>query len=307
MRAIRIRKFGGPEVLQLERIEPPKPSPGEVLLKVQAAGVNPVDAKIRAGQFPLIGQSQLPIILGRDVCGAIEAINGSAADLAAGDTIFALLDWHLGGYAEYALVAASLCSKKPPILDAQRAAAVPLAALTAWQGLFTHGKLKAGQTVLVHGGSGGVGHFAVQFAKHFGANVIATASKASIDFVSSLGAHQVIDYHTSDFEEIGKQVDVVLDLVGGETQRRSWNVLRAGGILVSTLGKPDEKTASSLGLRCAGFLAEPNREQLDKIAALMAEGQIVVSISKTFELQEAAEAHRAMQNEHPQGKLVLAV
>ncbi|HEX3836401.1 MAG TPA: NADP-dependent oxidoreductase [Steroidobacteraceae bacterium] len=307
MKAIRIHKFGGPEVLQLEKIDPPRPSPGEVLLKIQAAGVNPIDAKIREGQFPLIGQSQLPIILGRDVCGAIEAINGSAANLAAGDMIFALLDWHLGGYAQYALVAASLCSKRPPTLDVEHAAAVPLAALTAWQGIFTHGKLKAGQTVLIHGGSGGVGHFAIQLAKHFGAHVIATASKANITFVSSLGAHTVIDYQKSNFEEIGKEVDVVFDLVGGETQKRSWTVLKPGGILVSTLGKPDEKTANSLGVRCAGFMAEPNREQLDNIAALIATGKVVVTVSKIFELKQAGEAHRALGNDHPRGKLSLSV
>jgi NADPH:quinone reductase-like Zn-dependent oxidoreductase len=189
----------------------------------------------------------------------------------------------------------------------EHAAAVPLAALTAWQGIFTHGKLKAGQTVLIHGGSGGVGHFAIQLAKHFGAHVIATASKANITFVSSLGAHTVIDYQKSNFEEIGKEVDVVFDLVGGETQKRSWTVLKPGGILVSTLGKPDEKTANSLGVRCAGFMAEPNREQLDNIAALIATGKVVVTVSKIFELKQAGEAHRALGNDHPRGKLSLSV
>ncbi|HEY6456660.1 MAG TPA: NADP-dependent oxidoreductase [Steroidobacteraceae bacterium] len=307
MKAVRIQKFGGPEVLRLEQVEPPRPSPGEVLVRVQAAGVNPVDAKIREGEFPLIGQSQLPIVLGRDVCGAVEAINGSATNLRVGDTIFALLDWHLGGYAEYARVATALCCPKPSTLDAQHAAAVPLAALTAWQGIFTHGKLKAGQTVLIHGGAGGVGHFAIQLAKHFGAHVIATASKANIAFVTSLGAHTVFDYQKSNFEDIGKEVDVVFDLVGGETRKHSWNVLKPAGILVSTVGMPDEKTANSLGVRCAGYMAEPNREQLDKIAGLIESGKVVVTVSKSFGLKQAAESHRALENDHPRGKLVLSI
>jgi NADPH:quinone reductase-like Zn-dependent oxidoreductase len=307
MRAIRIRKFGGPEVLQLEQVDSPKPSPGEVLVKVQAAGVNPVDAKIREGKYPLIGQSQLPIVLGRDVCGAVEAMNGSVPSLRVGDTIFALLDWHLGAYAEYALVAAALCSTKPKTLDAQHAAAVPLAALTAWQGIFTQGKLQAGQTVLIHGGSGGVGHFAIQFAKHVGAHVIATASRSNIAFVTSLGAHSVFDYQNSNFEELGKEVDVVFDLVGGETHTRSWNVLKPGGILVSTLGKPDEQAANSLGVRCAGYRTEPNRDQLDQIAALIDTGKVVVSVSKTFSLADARDAHRCLEEDHPRGKIVLSV
>jgi NADPH:quinone reductase-like Zn-dependent oxidoreductase len=307
MRAIRLHKFGGPEVLQLERIDPPNPSPGEVLVKVQATGINPVDARIREGKFPLIGQSQLPIILGRDVCGTIEAINGSVPSLRVGDTIFALLDWHLGGYAEYALVAVALCSAKPAALDAQHAAAVPLAALTAWQGIFTHGNLKAGQTVLVHGGSGGVGHFAIQFAKHIGAHVIATASQANLAFVSRLGADTVFDYHNSNFEDIGREVDVVLDLVGGETQKRSWKVLKPGGILVSTLGNPDEKTAMSLEVRCVGYMAEPNREQLEKIATLIETGKVMVTVSEIFPLAQASAAHHRLANGHPRGKLVLPV
>jgi NADPH:quinone reductase-like Zn-dependent oxidoreductase len=273
---------------------------------VQAAGVNPVDAKIREGKYPLIGQSQLPIVLGRDVCGAVEAVNGSRPGFRVGDTIFALLDWHLGAYAEYALVAAALCSRKPKTLDVQHAGAVPLAALTAWQGIFTHGRLRAGQTVLIHGGSGGVGHFAIQLAKHAGAHVIATASKANIAFVTALGAHTVFDYQKSNFEDIGQEVDVVFDLVGGETQNRSWNVLKPGGILVSTLGKPDEKTANSRGLRCAGYMAEPNREQLDQIAALIETGKVVVTLSKSFSLAQAREAHRCLENDHPRGKIVLS-
>jgi NADPH:quinone reductase-like Zn-dependent oxidoreductase len=307
MKAVRIHKFGGPEALQLEQIDPPRSSPGEVLIKVQAAGINPVDASIREGKFPLIGQSQLPIVLGRDVCGAVAAINGSVSNHRVGDTIFALLDWHLGGYAEYVLVAAALCSTKPERLDAQHAAAVPLAALTAWQGLFTHGNLKAGQTVLIHGGSGGVGHFAIQFAKHIGAHVVATASRANIAFVSALGAHTVFDYQKSNFEDIGKDVDVVFDLVGGETQKRSWNVLKRGGILVSTRGKPDEKIAISLGVRCAGYMAEPNREQLDQIAALIETGKVVVTVSRSFSFEEASEAHRCLENGHPRGKLALSL
>jgi NADPH:quinone reductase-like Zn-dependent oxidoreductase len=307
MRAIRIHKFGGAEVLQLEQVDPPNPSPGEVLVRVQAAGVNPVDAKIREGNYPLIGQSHLPIVLGRDVCGAVEAINGSVPNLRLGDTIFALLDWHLGAYAEYALVAAALCSRKPKALDVQHAGAVPLAALTAWQGIFTHGKLQAGQTVLIHGGSGGVGHFAIQLAKHIGAHVIATASKSNFAFVTALGAHTVFDYQKSNFAEIGKEVDVIFDLVGGETQKRSWNVLKPGGILVSTLGKPDEQMANSHGVRAAGYHAEPNREQLDRIAALIDTGKIVATVSKTFSLAEAREAHRCLENDHPRGKIVLSV
>ena len=240
MKAARIHSFGGPEVLQVEEVEAPKSKGGEVLVRVGAASVNPVDYKIRQGEFSKVSQHDLPIILGRDVCGTVEGNPGKSGE------VMALLNWGAGGYAEIVAVPEALCVPKPGNLSAVEAAAVPLAAMTAWQGLFDHGQLQKGQRVLIHAGSGGVGHFAVQLAATRGSTVISTASKDNLDFVKSLGAETVIDYQSQRFEDVVSEVDVVFDLVGGETRERSWKVLRCGGFLVSTLGQPRESGAGDL-------------------------------------------------------------
>jgi NADPH:quinone reductase-like Zn-dependent oxidoreductase len=269
--------------------------------------VNPVDYKIREGGYPAVKQSQLPIILGRDVAGVVSQVGASAEGLKPGDEIFAMVPQDRGGYAEQVTVPARLCAPKPRTLDFVQAAAVPLAALTAWQGLFDHGHLKPGQRVLIHGASGGVGPFAVQFAKVKGAVVFATASAEARDFVQSLGADRVIDYKAERFEEIVRDADLVYDLIGGETEERSWQVLKRGGTLVSTVHEPDPARAAAAGVRATRYTCQPNGEQLAEIGALIDAGKVVVTIAKVFPLADAAEAERRLKDGHVVGKVVLAM
>jgi NADPH:quinone reductase-like Zn-dependent oxidoreductase len=306
MKAVRIHSFGGPEVLAVDEVPVPTPKAGEYLIKIGGAGINPVDYKIRQGGYPKITQAQLPITLGRDICGIVESSADGRSDRA-GDAVYALVDWSLGGYAEYICVPSSLCAPKPASLSIAEAGAVPLAALTAWQGIFDNGGLAAGQTVLIHAGSGGVGHFAIQFAKNKGARVVATASGENVDFVRRLGADTVIDYKTQRFEDAAVQVDVVFDLIGGETRERSWSTLRPGGILVSTLGQPDESKARQHGVRSKGYTAAPNRGQLVDIGRLIDDKKVALTLTRSFPLKSASEAHRFLEHEHPRGKVVLTI
>jgi NADPH:quinone reductase-like Zn-dependent oxidoreductase len=307
MKAIRIHQFGGPAILRTESVDRPTLKTSEVLVKIRGAGINPVDAKIRDGTFPKIKQDQLPIILGRDICGVIEDSGGEQSEWPSGTEVFALLEWSLGGYAEYVAVSSALLTCKPAKLDTVESASVPLASLTAWQGLFDHGGLKKGQTVLIHAGAGGVGHFAIQFAKVRGARVVTTASANNLDFVSQLGADIVIDYKKQKFEEVAKDIDVVFDLIGGETRERSWRVLKRGGILVSTLGQPDGKQADKYGVRAVGFMTEPNPSQLNEIRDLIDAGKVSPAVTKSFSLDNAADAHTYLEKQHPRGKVVFSI
>jgi NADPH:quinone reductase-like Zn-dependent oxidoreductase len=305
MKAVRIRSFGGPEVLELVEIEKPEPRDDEVLIRVRAASVNPVDYKIRSGTYPPVKEDQLPKVLGRDVAGEIERCGRAVRDLKAGDTVYAMLDTGPGGYAEYVTVKADLVAPKPEQLDYRTAAAVPLAGLTAWQGLFDHGHLQPGQSVLIHGGGGGVGHLAVQFAKARGATVTTTAAAQDVDFLKGLGADQVIDYTHERFEEKVHDVDLVLDLVAGETQERSWAVLRAGGTMVSSLARPSEDKAREHRARAANFIAHPDRGELIEIGRLIDEGRVHPHVSAVFPLEEARDAQAQLERQHFQGKVVL--
>jgi NADPH:quinone reductase-like Zn-dependent oxidoreductase len=313
MKAIRIHSFGGPEVLSLDDVPVPKASPGEVLIKIRAASVNPVDFKIRKGGYPKVTAEQLPLTLGRDICGVIDAdcggntVHPQAGRLSKGDSIYALLDWTLGGYAEYVALPAAWCAPQPKSLNPLESAAVPLAALTAWQGLFDNGGLGSGQKILVHAGAGGVGHFAIQLAKARGAYVFATAAAENIDFVRKLGADVVIDYKAQRFEDTAKDLDVVFDLIGGETRERSWQTLRRGGILVSTLGQPDEATASQYGVRAKGYTAQPNTGQLVEIGQLIDSKKLRPTVTRHFPLEAAREAQIYLEDSHPRGKVVLSV
>jgi NADPH:quinone reductase-like Zn-dependent oxidoreductase len=307
MKAIRIHEFGGPEVLVPEDIPFPQAQDDEVTVRVLAASVNPVDYKTRAGQYPAVKQDQLPVVLGRDVCGVIENCGTGAHTLRKGDPIYALLGRDRGGYAEYVTVKATEGTAPPRNLDPVQAAAVPLAGLSAWQGLFDHGELRAGQRVLIHGGAGGVGHFAIQFAKARGAFVATTASGKDLDFVRGLGADQAIDYKAERFEEAVRDMDVVFDLISGETQDRSWAVLKEGGILVSTLGPPDEAKARQRRARGAGYMAQPNAAQLREITGLIEAGKVRPAVVRVCPLAEVAEAHRFLQGSHPRGKTVLRI
>jgi len=306
MKAVRIHAFGGPEVLVVDEIPVPMLSDGAVLVKVAAASVNPVDYKIRKGGYPKVPASALPITLGRDICGVVvDAADG--VNYLRGAKVYASLDWDVGGYAEYALVPAAFCALQPASLTATLSAAVPLAGLTAWQGLFDHGGLTEGQRVLVHAGAGGVGHFAIQFAKARGAEVLATAGTANLDYVRSLGADVAIDHQTQRFEQLARDVDLVFDLVGGDTRERSWQVLKRGGILVSTVGQPDEAKAAALGVRAKAYMVHPSATQLFQIQSLIDAGKVRPTVSKTFALAAAGEAQRCLEAEHPRGKIVLVV
>jgi len=307
MRCVRIHGFGGPEVLSLEERTAPHPAGGEVLVRVRAASVNPVDAKIRSGRYPRVQADQLPLTLGRDVAGEVVESGGGAGLPGVGTSIHAMLGWDRGGYADYAVVKATELAEQPEGLTATEAAAVPLAGLTAWQGLFDHGGLQPGQRVLIHGGAGGVGHFAVQFAKARGAVVATTVSGDDLAFAHELGADQAVDYEADRFEQLVEPVDVVFDLVGGETQARSWSVLKPGGILVSTLGPPDEEQARTHGTRGAGYMAQPNGLQLAEIDRLIADGLVRPVVGAVLSLPDAAIAHERLERHRIRGKLVLEV
>lgn len=305
MKAVRIRSFGGPEVLELADVEKPQPKDDEVLIRVRAASVNPVDYKIRSGTYPVVKQDQLPKVLGRDVAGEIERCGSAVRNFREGDTVYAMLDGGPGGYAEYVTVRADLVAPKPGQLDYRAAAAVPLAGLTAWQGLFDHGHLQPGQRVLIHGGAGGVGHLAVQFAKARGATVVATAGTQDIGFVKQLGADQVVDYTRERFEDEVRDVDLVLDLIAGETQERSWAILKDGGTMISSLARPSEAKAREHHAHAENFVAHPDRDELIEIGRLIDAGRVHPHVSAVFELKEAAEAQVQLERRHAQGKVVL--
>lgn len=305
MKAVCIHSFGGPDVLKLEELPCPEPREDEVLVRIAAAGVNPIDYKIRTGQFAK--PEQLPVMLGRDISGTIVRCGAQVRDWREGDEVFAMLPPERGGYAEYVALNQNQIVRKPDSLDHEHAAAVPLAALTAWQGLVDQGHLQPGQRVLIHGAAGGVGHFAVQFAKSIGAEVIATATRADADFLHALGADKVIDYRTERFENEVHDVDLVLDLVGGKTQERSWSVLKPGGALVSTLGPPPQEKARAQSVRGVGYIATPNVIELTQIAALIDAEQVRPFVQSSYLLSEAGQAQEHLAHEHTRGKTVLKV
>lgn len=305
MKAVRMYEFGGPEVMKIEDLAIPAPGPGEVLIKVEAASVNPIDYKIRSGHFKPEGL-QVPMTLGRDVSGVVMQA-GRGAPFNAGDAVYALLDRDHGSYAEFVVAKADQVVRKPEKLDFIHAAAVPLAAITAWQGLFDHGQLKPGERVLIHGASGGVGHFAVQFAKDRGAHVIATARGEDADLLRKWGADEVIDYKNERFEDRARDIDLVLDLVAGETQERSWQCLKPGGRLVSTLQPPSKAQAAQHHASGEVFMAQPNHDELARIGRLIDDGKVSVFIQHTYPMTEVRQAHQHMEREHVRGKVVLAI
>lgn len=307
MKAVRAHDYGGAEVLKYEDAPRPEPADDEILVRVFAAGVNPVDAKVRAGMFKQPG-AKLPLVPGYDISGVVEKTGANAAKFKAGDEVYAYVSLQRGGaYAEYAIAKESELAAKPKTLTHEQAAAVPLAALTAWQALIEKAKMTEGQTVLIHGGSGGVGSFAVQIAKARGAKVIATASAANQEFLKELGADQTIDYRAQKFEEVAKDVAVVLDTVAGETLRRSYDVVKKGGFIVSVLEPPNKAELEKRGIRGTVFLVQPNAEQLAEIAQLLDAKKVKSFVSQTFPLAEASKAHTAIETGHTRGKIVLRV
>ena len=308
MKAVRISAFGGTEVLHYEDVPRPVAREGEILVRVRAAGVNPVDWKIRQRGFGRPVSADAPMILGFDVSGVVEAVGEGVTSFKRGDEVFAYLPLATGGgYAQYVAVAEAHAAHKPDNLDHTHAAGVPLAALTAWQALVETAGLEAGQTVLIHAGAGGVGHFAVQIAKARGARVIATASERNHDFLRQLGADEVIDYRAQRFEEAVKGADVVLDAVGGDTLTRSFAVLKPGGFLVTIAGSPSRDLAQQHNVRAAGILVRPDGAQLATLAAMIEAGEIVPHVSVTLPLEQVAKAHEMSESGRTRGKIVLIV
>ena len=302
MHALLIRKFGGPEVVEFAEIPVPEPRAGELLLKVEAASLNPVDWKIRTGKYPAVGEDKLPFVLGRDLSATV--VTSSDAELVPGTLVHGLMATEHGSFAQYVVARASELAPVPATLDRIVAGAVPLAGLTAWQGLFDHGGLRAGQRVLIHAGAGGVGHMAVQFAKARGATVIATASTDDVEFVRGLGADQVIDYKKQRFDDHVRDLDLVYDLIGGETQERSWPLLKKGGTLVCTVAEPPQDKAQAHGVRALRYTAQPRGDQLREIDALIQSGKVKPHLARKYAFGDAKEALRALEDGHTTGKLV---
>jgi NADPH:quinone reductase-like Zn-dependent oxidoreductase len=311
MKAIRIHNYGGPEVLQYEDAPRPKPQAGEVLIRVHAAGVNPIDWKVREGHMKDFWPHKFPLILGWDVSGTVEEVGpgpAAAGRFKIGDEVYSLPDpTRNGAYADYIVVREPELALKPTSLHHIRAAVVPLAALTAWQSLFDTAQLQPGQRVLIHAGSGGVGHFAVQLAKWKGAYVFATASIKNQDLLRELGVDEPIDYTQQRFEDVARNIDIVLDAIGGETQERSWSVLKKGGVLVSLVEPPSEEKAKELGVRAAIIGAQPNGAQLAEIAKIIEAGKLTPIIDRILPLSEARRAHELSQFGHTHGKIALRV
>ena len=299
MEAVVIHETGGPEVLRLEEVETPEPGEGEALIKVRATSINALEWKQRRG----IAEIPLPAILGYDVSGVVET--SPSPDLAEGDEVFGRAS--NGSYAQYAVASVENLVRKPDGVSHEQAATIPVAGITAWQALFDHGGLESGQTALVAGAAGGVGHFAVQFAKDAGARVIGTVSSRNRDFVLGLGADEYVDYTEQDVAEAVSDVDVALDTVGGETTESLVPVVREGGILVSIAAMPPEEAAAERGIRAKVFSSSTDREQLARIAELVAAGEVRPELSEVLPLSEVQRAHELSESGHARGKIVLTV
>jgi NADPH:quinone reductase-like Zn-dependent oxidoreductase len=314
IKAVRIHQFGGPEVLTYEDAPRPEPGKDEVLIRVYAAGVNPADWKMRSGKV-WAGRfaDRMPIGMGWDVSGVVEAVGDSAAPYRTGDAVYGFIRFPDVGaaYAEYVAAPVSQVALKPHSLGHVEAAAVPLAGLTAWQALFDVARLQRGQRVLIHAAAGGVGHLAVQFAKRAGVIVIGTASGRNAAFLRQVGVDQAIDYRALRFEEVVRDVDVVLDPIGGETRRRSWQVLRAGGILVGLVDRASVEAApvppGTGSVRGQYMLAHPDRDQLARIAQWIDASQVRPHVDAVYPLSQASRAHEHSQKGHTRGKIVLQV
>lgn len=308
MKAWRVHEFGPPEAMIFETIPRPDPGPGEVLVKVHAAGVGPWDGWIRAGRSVL--PQPLPLTLGSDLSGEVAALGSGISDMTVGDHVFGVTNTRfVGAYAEYAVASAGMLAKKPDSLSHVEAASVPVIAVTAWQGLFDQARLEAGQTVVIHGAAGNVGAYAVQLARRARLHSIATAGTEDIDYVRALGAERVVDFRTQRFEDQVKGADAVLDLVGGDTQIRSFQVLRPGGKLISAVSQPDQDRAKHHGVTAAFFLVEVTTERLGRIAELIDHGELKTRIGVVVPLADARDAHLMLDGRRlqPKGKIIISV
>ena len=307
MKAVRIHRFGSPEVISIDEVPKPQPGPGEVVVRINAAGVGPWDAMIRRGESVL--PQPLPLTLGSDLSGVVDSIGVGVEEFNVGDELFGVTNERFtGAYAEYAVAKATMLAPKPKILNHVHAASVPVVAVTAWQMIFDFTELSSGQSVLVHGGAGNVGGYAVQLAKRAGAVVIATASVENDSYVRRLGADGVIDYRTIRFEERVKEIDVVIDTVGGEALARSYGVLKRGGIVVSSATQPSHEKAAQYGVRALFFLVQVTTERLIRIAEMIDAGELKTEVGEVLWLDEARKGHEMLEGApHRRGKIVIKV
>ncbi|WP_042885577.1 NADP-dependent oxidoreductase [Cupriavidus necator] len=306
MKAIRVAAYGSPDIMTLAELDDPVPGDNEVLIDVAAASVNPIDWKIVSGAMKAFIPLPLPFTPGVDAAGTVIAVGRNVTTLAPGDEVMGFIGI-VGAFATRAVVDAARLARKPASLGFVEAAAIPAASLTAWQALHEHGALQAGQTVLIHAAAGGVGSVAVQLAKLAGARVTGTASAGNRDYVQSLGATEVIDYAAEDFAARASKFDVVLDLVGGDTQARSWSVLKPGGILVSTVSKPDPARGHDVGATGKNFATRADGSLLAMLAALYASGELRTHIDSVFSLPKASHALARSMSGHVRGKVTLDV
>jgi NADPH:quinone reductase-like Zn-dependent oxidoreductase len=312
MRAIVQERFGGPEVLHLAQVPQPEPLPTEVLVRVHAAGVNPVDWKTRSGKGAAAAMGPLPFTVGWDVSGVVEQTGRGVTRFAPGDEVFGMPRFprQAAAYADYIVAPSRQLARKPRNLSHVEAATIPLAALTAWQAIVDTAALEAGQRILIHGAAGGVGHLAVQIAKSTGATVVGTAKAAQHDFLRGLGADQLIDYTATRFEDEVADVDVVLDLIGGETSLRSISTIRTGGLLILVPSAADQSVlgeAERRGIRATNIMVEPDYPALEQIAELAESERLRVEIDAVFPLEEAARAHDHGESRSSRGKIALSV
>lgn len=308
MKAIVVHNYGGPEVLKYEDTRRPEPKEDQILVRAIAAGVNPVDASIRSERGAKFFGITLPFIPGYDIAGVVEKTGAKIAKFKPGDSVYAYLSLKDGGgYAEYAVATEVEAAPKPKSIRFVEAAGVPVVALTAWQALIDTAKLSVGQTVLIHGGSGGVGSFAIQIAKARGAKVIATASTANQDLLKQLGADVAIDYTKQKFEDVAKDVDVVLDSVGKDTLARSYGVVKKGGFIVTLVARIDQAELDKHGIRGASLSVKPDSSELAEIGKLIDEKKIKVIVSETLPLADAGNAQKQVATGHTRGKIVLKV
>ena len=310
MRAAQISEYGGAEVLQYnDQVMQPESGKGQVLVEVHAAAVNPFDYKVRDGLMQSMASLTFPATLGGDCAGVISALGEGVEGLAVGQEVFGQAGAlsGKGSYAEYTVVKASQLASKPRTVDFVTAAAYPLVSASAYQALVDTMQIKSGQRILIHGGAGGIGTIAIQLAKHFGAHVITTATANDMEFVRGLGADQVIDYTTQDFADLVSDLDAVYDLVGGETNAKSYALLKAGGSLVSMVAPADEDLVEKHHISYMHQFTQVNPERLTAIAELIDSGSLPINIDKTFPLEKAAEALEYLKTEHPRGKVVIQV
>jgi NADPH:quinone reductase-like Zn-dependent oxidoreductase len=306
MKAVVAHEYGPPEVLKIEEAPRPEPSEDEALVRVIASSVNPADPLTLNGKYAREFGTHLPLIPGYDIAGVVEKTGANVTKLKVGDAVYGYPTFG-GGWADYVTVKQGEVAAKPKSLNFVEAAAVPMGALTAWQAVVDVAKLQPGQTVLIHGGSGGVGSFAIQIAKARGARIIATASTANQDLLKQLGADLAVDYTKTKFEDVAKDVDVVLDPVGKETLARSYGIVKKGGIVMSLVARPDPVELEKRGIRGAGISVHPDSEDLAEIAQLIDAGKLKPIVTQVLPLSEAIAAQQQAATHHTRGKVVLRI